>query len=182
LTREEYYNSINSSTIEYNTNTTDNSPVDKKGNSNAITPAEIPIVTTYKYKEKKSTKYYGDRIKVSAWVKAGSKSALISHSVQYSVTISASYSVTAGSQQSAIKHGASFTITSAKTNANTYGLYVSAHRTGAIYFKPYKRKTSGTLTQYNNYVGKVNSKSVYARSAIKLKSGEADGIYYIVYK
>lgn len=139
-------------------------------------------MTTYKYKEKSSTKYYGDRIKTSAWVKADSKAALITYSVQYSVTIGTTYSVGSTQQRSAINAGASFNITSAKTNANAYGLYVKAHHTGAIYFKPYKRKTSGTLTEYNNYVGKVNSKSVYARSAIKLRSGEADGIYYIVYK
>jgi hypothetical protein len=49
-------------------------------------------------------------------------------------------------------------------------------------FKPYKRKTTGILTQRNTYGSVLTSSSDYGRSPIKLSNGEADGYYIFIHK
>ncbi|AIU83137.1 MULTISPECIES: hypothetical protein [Bacillus] len=133
----------------------------------------------WRYKEKSATKYYGDPIKVSATIKCTTSSCRVDKQTQ--ATVSKSYSVNASSEIQAINYGASFNFTSAKSYSTTYSFTLKKGQSGYIAFKPYKRKSTGTLTQYSTMHGKISSKSAYGRSAIKMKTGEADGYYTFVF-
>ncbi|BDG81096.1 MULTISPECIES: hypothetical protein [Bacillus] len=136
-------------------------------------------IRTWRYKEKSATKYYGNPIKVSASIKCTSSSCRVDK--QWQATVSKSYSVNASSEIKAINYGASFNFTSAKSSSSTYSFTIKKGQSGYIAFKPYKRKSTGTLTQYSTMHGKISSKSAYGRSAIKLRTGEADGYYSFVF-
>lgn len=133
----------------------------------------------WRYKEKSATKYYGDPIKVSASIKCTASSCRVDK--QWQASISKSYSVNASSEIRAINYGASFNFTSAKSSSSTYSFTIKKGQSGYVAFKPYKRKSTGTLTQYSTMHGKISSKSAYGRSAIKLRTGEADGYYLFVF-
>ncbi|QQD81360.1 hypothetical protein JD965_15940 [Bacillus siamensis] len=140
--------------------------------------ADVDIRSWF-YTEKSSTKYYGDPIKVSASIKCTASSCRVDK--QWQANISKSYSVNASSEIRAINYGASFNFTSAKSSSSTYSFTIKKGQSGYIAFKPYKRKSTGTLTQYSTMYGKMSSKSAYGRSAIKLRTGEADGYYTFVF-
>jgi hypothetical protein len=97
------------------------------------------------------------------------------------VTVSASYSVSATAEKSAIKANAGFTWTNSASDTSTYSFTLSKGDKGYIGFKPYLRKTSGTLKKYSNWDGYLYSKSAYAYSPKKTSTGEADGYYYFVH-
>jgi hypothetical protein len=143
-----------------------------------VTPSEIDY-RWWKYKETSASKYYGSPIKVSATQTCTASTCSVAK--KWEATISKAYSVTASTEIKAINTGASFTITSAKSDSSTYTFTIKKGQRGYVAFKPYKRKSVGTLTQYSNMYGKIKSKSANATSAIKLKSGEADGDYIFVY-
>lgn len=115
----------------------------------------------------------------SIWFKCTSSSCRVDK--QWQATVSKSYSVNASSEIKAINYGASFNFTSAKSSSSTYSFTIKKGQSGYIAFKPYKRKSTGTLTQYSTMHGKISSKSAYGRSAIKLRTGEADGYYSFVF-
>lgn len=97
------------------------------------------------------------------------------------VTVSASYSVTATAEKDAIKANAGFTWTNSASDTSTYSFSLAYGDSGYIGFKPYLRKTTGTLKKYSNWDGYLYSKSAYAYSPKKTSSGEADGYYYFVH-
>jgi hypothetical protein len=97
------------------------------------------------------------------------------------VTVSASYSVSATAEKSAIKANAGFTWTNSASDTSTYSFTLSKGDKGYIGFKPYLRKTSGTLKKYSNWDGYLYSKSAYAYSPKKTSTGEADGYYYFIH-
>ncbi|MEY8742417.1 hypothetical protein AB9M62_23440 [Bacillales bacterium AN1005] len=188
VSEEEYKESTNISEVENLENEfIDNSesPVSKLVATNSIksnqtvTPyADIDWVT-WRYKEKSATKYYGDPIKVSASIDCNTKTCRVDK--QWSATVSKSYSASAKTEVKAIDVGASFTLTTAKSSSSTYSFTINKGQAGYVAFKPYKRKSTGTLSQVSEMRGVLKSKPAYARSAIKLKTGEADGYYTFVY-
>ncbi|MGP7818208.1 DUF6060 domain-containing protein [Niallia sp. 01092] len=171
VSEEEYKESTNLTEKEDLANefiSTDKTPQDP-----TITPYADVDLRTWVYKESSATKYYGNPIKVSASIDCTTSSCRVDK--QWQATVSKSYSVSASSEIKAIDTGASFSLTSAKSSSSTYSFTINKGQAGYIVFKPYKRKSTGTLTQYSTVYGKIKSKSGYARSAIKLRTGEADG-------
>jgi hypothetical protein len=144
-----------------------------------ITPFADVDIRTWSYKENSATKYYGDPIKVSGSLDCNTSTCRVDK--QWQANISKSYSVSASSEVKAINAGTSFTLTSASSSSSTYSFTINKGQAGYVVFKPYKRKSTGTLTQSSTMYGKIKSKSAYARSAIKLRTGEADGYYTFVY-
>ncbi|MCM3032971.1 hypothetical protein [Niallia sp. MER 6] len=177
VSEEEYKESTNISEVENLENEfIDNSEssvaklVTTINSNQTVTPyADIDWVT-WRYKEKSATKYYGDSIKVSASIDCNTKTCRVDK--QWSATVSKSYSASAKTEVKAIDVGASFTLTTAKSSSSTYSFTVNKCQAGYVAFKPYKRKSTGTLSQVSEMRGVLKSKSAYARSAIKLKSGE----------
>lgn len=98
-----------------------------------------------------------------------------------SVTVSASYSVTATAEKNAIKANAGFTWTSSASDTSTYSFSLSNGDRGYIGFRPYLKKTTGTLKKYSNWDGYLYSKYAYAYSPKKTSTGEADGYYLFIH-
>ncbi|MBT2659389.1 hypothetical protein J7E81_30145 [Bacillus sp. ISL-18] len=161
---------VENSTIEYA-----EPPIVKGG------PQYEGTLTYWTYSESSAVKYYGDPIAVTAGVKCtASKGCNIAKGQM--ISVATAYSVSANSEIKAIKAGASFTFTSTLTSTSTYGFNIAYGEEGYLAFKPYKRKTTGTLRQYNQYGTLLASKSAYGRSPIKLSNGEADGYYIFIHK
>lgn len=97
------------------------------------------------------------------------------------VTVSASYSVSLTAEKSAIKANAGFTWVDSANDTSSYSFSLAYGDKGYIGFKPYLKKTYGTLKKYSNWDGYLSSKTAYAYSPKKLSSGEADGYYYFVF-
>ena len=95
--------------------------------------------------------------------------------------MSASYSVSATLEKNAIKANAGFTWVSSASDSSTYSFTLKNGDRGYIGFKPYLKKTYGTLKKYSNWDGLLSSKNAYGYSPKKTSSGEADGYYYFVH-
>lgn len=159
---------------------TNNSEVEP---TNTSTDGEIGTLDYYeywKYTPSSTSSVTGSTKKVTADIYCNTSGGCrISKSVN--VTVSASYSVTATAEKDAIKANAGFTWTTSASDTSTYTFTLSKGDSGYIGFKPYLKKTSGTLKKYSNWDGYLYSKSAYAYSPKKTSSGEADGYYLFVH-
>ncbi|KWU57728.1 hypothetical protein AWW70_21375 [Bacillus mycoides] len=145
--------------------------------NNQITP--LDYYEYWKYSPSSTSTVTGSTKKVTSEIWCNSNSCSISKSV--GVTVSESYSVSATAEKNAIKANAGFTWTTSATDTSTYSFTLGFGDSGYIGFKPYLRKTSGSLKKYSNWDGYLFSKSAYAYSPKKTSSGEADGFYYFVH-
>ncbi|WP_335690454.1 hypothetical protein [Cytobacillus firmus] len=133
----------------------------------------------YRYTPSSTTNVTGGTKKVTADIGCTTSTCRIDKAV--SVTVSATYSVSLTAEKDAIKANAGFSWTSSASDSSTYSFTLSKGDSGYIGFKPYLKKTSGTLKRYSNWDGLLSSKSAYAYSPRKTSSGEADGYYYFVH-
>nr|WP_263326958.1 hypothetical protein [Neobacillus sp. Marseille-Q6967] len=97
------------------------------------------------------------------------------------VTVSASYSVSLTAEKDAIKANAGFTWVNSASDTSVYSFSIAYGDRGYIGFRPYLKRTYGTLKKYSNWDGYLSSKTAYGYSPKKTYSGEADGYYYFVY-
>jgi hypothetical protein len=67
------------------------------------------------------------------------------------------------------------------SDTSTYSFTLAKGDRGYIGFKPYLKKTYGTLRKYSNWDGLLSSKAAYGYSPKKTSGGEADGYYYFVH-
>lgn len=135
----------------------------------------------WRYTPKSTSQVTGSARKVSADIYCNT-SAGCRISKKVSTTVSASYSVSATAERNAIKANAGFTWVNSASDSTTYSFNLKKGQKGYIAFRPYLRKTSGTLKKYSNWDGLIYQKSAYAYSPKKTSSGEADGYYYFVFK
>lgn len=134
----------------------------------------------YKYFESSVTTYTGDPIQVTSDINCNTSTCAISKSV--SATVSASYSVSAQAEKDAIKAGVSYTWINSASDTSTYSFSLKKGDKGYVAFLPTKKKSSGSLKKYSNEHGLISSKSVYARTPVKLSNGELKGTYTFIYK
>ncbi|QGQ45444.1 hypothetical protein [Metabacillus sediminilitoris] len=137
---------VPASTEEYETQNSKGGEVETEGLYTDDSDGGFTTMDYYeywKYYPATISKVTGSTRKVTADIGCTTTSCSISKAV--SVTISASYSVSASSERSAIKANAGFTWTSSASDTSTYSFTLSKGDTGYIGFKPYLKKTSGTL-------------------------------------
>ncbi|MEC1261008.1 hypothetical protein P9D34_11180 [Bacillus swezeyi] len=134
----------------------------------------------WKYSESKVTTYTGNPIQVTSTINCNTKGGC-SISKIVSSTVSASFSVDTQAEKNAIKAGVSYTWVSSASDSSRYTYNLQKGEAGYIAFKPSKRKSSGKLKRYSNWDGYLFSKSAYCRNPIKLKNGEAKGVYTFVF-
>lgn len=132
------------------------------------------------FDESSAITYLGDPIKVSASINCTASQCRVDK--QWNATVSKSYSVSGSREIKAINAGASFTFQTATSDSSTYSFTIKKGQKGHIAFQPRKKKSTGKLIKYSSTRGPLSSQSAYGRSAIKLKSGEADGEYIFIYE
>ncbi|WP_282173662.1 hypothetical protein [Cytobacillus firmus] len=175
VSKEEYENEIENS-----------EEVDTEGmftDDDATSDGDVSILRDYyeyyRYTPSSTTNVTGGTKKVTADIGCTTSTCRIDKAV--SVTVSATYSVSLTAEKDAIKANAGFSWTSSASDSSTYSFTLSKGNSGYIGFKPYLKKTSGTLKRYSNWDGLLSSKSAHAYSPRKTSSGEADGYYYFVH-
>ena len=96
-------------------------------------------------------------------------------------TISATYSVGLVAEKDAIKANAGFSWTESATSSTSYRFQLVKGEKGYVGFTPYLRLSNGALHKYSNWDGLISSRAVYAYSPKTTSTGEADGIYKLVF-
>lgn len=137
-----------------------------------------------KFVPTKSTSYVGDPVKVSADINCTASTCSLGHGVSFSRSIAVTYGTATKAEKSAISQSLNITYTEVKATTNSFTFNLKKGQKGYVAFKPYKIRRDGYFQQcYSRGMGcfKTNKKG-YVRIPKQLSDGNANGVFYFVYK
>lgn len=155
---------------------------DKSGS--LITPMDS-FRSWYEFVPTTSTNYTGDPLKITADIGCTpAKGCTIGYGETYTKTIAVTYGNATNTDKEIIKTSLGITYSSATAKTSSFSYHLKQGDVGYIAFKPYKVKKEGYFKLCNNE-SKTCSKTTktgYARIPKKTANGQADGIFYFVFK